>query len=329
MADIPQYTAKGELRRVGVEIEYIGLDVVRSAELVRATFGGQLVHCNDYEISVNGSELGDVRVELDFALLRQMGQERITASEPPGLLDQVAEDVLAALAQSITPCEIVTEPLLFEALNPLDQLVQKLHEAGAQGTSDGLWYAFGVHFNPELPDTDGATIHNYLRAFVLLYEWLKVQLQVDLTRRLTPYINPYPNDYVRLILNPDYRSERSRLIGDYLFYNPTRNKALDMLPLFAELAPEQVSAVVNDPLIKPRPTFHYRLSNCRVGDPHWRLSHEWEYWLILEQLAQRADWLDELAQRYLASETILTFGANWLEFLQVWLQDHELCPQNH
>ena len=326
MASIPQYTTIGKPRRVGVEIEFIGLDVARSAELVRSTFGGELVWRSDYEVYVNASELGDFRVELDFALLKRIGQERADEQEPPGLLNQVTEEVLAALAQPITPCEIVTAPLPLAAVNKLDQLVQRLHEAGAQGTSDGLWYAFGVHFNPETPATDAATIHNYLRAFVLLYDWLKVQLQVDFTRRVTPYINPYSTDYARLILNPAYRADRTTLIGDYLHYNPTRNKALDMLPLFAEIAPEQVAAAVDDPLIKPRPTFHYRLSNCRVGDPQWRLGQEWAYWLVVEQLAQQAYWLDELAQRYLASHSLLAFGTDWPQFMHTWLQKHQLCP---
>ena len=331
MTAIPQYTETGTARRVGVEIEFIGLDVVSSAELVRATYGGAIKAVTDYDIRVATPELGEFRVELDFALLKNMGAERAQASEEPSLISQVSEEILAALAQQVTPCEIVSSPIPFSAVMQLDRLVETLHQAGAQGTDDGLLYAFGVHFNPEIPALDADTILRYLRAFVLLYDWLKAQLQVDLSRRITPYINPFPAAYIRLLLNPAYRPERDDLIRDYLHHNPTRNRALDMLPLFAELAPQLVTAAVNDPLVKPRPTFHYRLSNCRVGDPHWLLSTEWAYWLLLEQLAQQPQRLTELAQDYLIldRQPLQPLSSSWAQHMTQWLPRHGLWPQRN
>jgi len=325
MSLIPQHTQTGTPRQVGVEIEFIGLTIQRTAELLGTIFDGTTEIISDYESRVKTPDLGEFRVELDFALLRKMGAERAQATTPPSLLDQVSEDILATLAQQLAPCEIVTAPLPFSAITELDRLIQALHQAGAQGTDDGLLYAFGVHFNPELPALDSRTILRYLRAFVLLYDWLKVKLRVDLSRRLTPYINPFPAAYVRLLLDSAYQPELNTLIGDYLHHNPSRNRALDMLPLFAELAPQQVSAAVNDPLIKARPTLHYRLANCRVGDPDWRLSTEWTHWLRVEELANQAQQLADLAQDYLLldKEPLPVFSADWVRHIEHWLSLHQ------
>ena len=38
-----------------------------------------------------------------------------------------------------------------------------------------------------------------------------------------------------------------------------------------------------------RPTFHYRLPNCRVDEPDWRIAHEWNAWVTVEALAADED----------------------------------------
>ena len=98
---------------------------------------------------------------------------------------------------------------------------------------------FGLHINPETPRVDAATLLNYLRAFVLLYPCLEQRIKVDITRRLGPYINSFPDEYVRLILAEDYPATAERLIDDYVRFNPTRNRPLDMLPVLACLDRER------------------------------------------------------------------------------------------
>jgi hypothetical protein len=82
-----------------------------------------------------------------------------------------------------------------------------------------------------------------------------VRADINLTRRITSYIDPFPIEYVRKVIAPAYRPDLGTLIDDYLEHNPTRNRALDLLPLFLHLDEERVRAITDDPLIKPRPTF--------------------------------------------------------------------------
>lgn len=68
---------------------------------------------------------------------------------------------------------------------------------------------------------------------------------------------------------------------------------MDMLPMFAEVDEERVAAVVDDPLIKPRPAFHYRLSNSCIDEDNWSIAHPWNRWMAIERLAADRDSLQD------------------------------------
>ncbi len=309
----------GKRRRVGVEIELGGLGIDRTVEVVAAHSGGEAVRDTDYVARVRTAQLGELRVEVDFELLKRMGHERSEAGEAqPG----VPEELLAAIAKDLVPCEVVTPPIDFEALPALDALCAALRSAGATGTDEGWLNAFGVHFNPETPGLGADTVLAYMRAFALLHDWLNRELEVDLTRRLTPYIQPFPADYVKLVTASDYDPDLDRLIDDYLSHNPTRNRALDMLPLFSHLDRERVCSVVDDSRVNPRPTFHYRLPNSRLGDPEWSVTREWRHWLALEALADDQAALGELCVRYhdFLSRPLPAVLDSWRDTVDAWVE---------
>jgi len=279
-------------RRVGVELELGGLDARAAAEVVRDWLGGTVRHLNEVEQEVD-TGLGTFRVELDATPVKKLA--RLGQS---GGMESLAADVVTRLATEIVPCEIVTPPLHERDLPRLDELAVRLAKAGARGTYDALRFAFGLHFNPELSDPTAPRILAHLRAFSLLYRWLLDEGEVDTVRRVAVYIDPFPTDYVQLIMRDDYAPSLDALIEDYLTHNPTRNRALDMLPLFAHLDPDRVRARVDEPLVKPRPTFHYRLPNCRVGEPGWRVMDEWQRWVRVEALAADDEELEHARRNF-------------------------------
>jgi hypothetical protein len=75
------------------------------------------------------------------------------------------------------------------------------------------------------------------------------------------------------------------LIDDYLDASPSRNRELDMLPLFAHLDHDRVRARLPYEKISARPTFHYRLPDSRVDDPAWTIAADWNRWVEVERLA--------------------------------------------
>ena len=314
------HTSHGAMRRLGVEIEFSGMSIESASEIVEGTFGGVIEKISAFEHRVQRTCMGDFNVELDYEYLKAMGRED-NAGDRDSLLDQVPQEFLAEIARRLVPIEIVSPPIAMDRIGQLDRVVDKLRDAGARGTRHSPLYAFGLHLNPEMPALDAETISAYLRAFLCLYEWLLRVSEVDWTRRVTPYINPFPTDYVQQVVAPDYSPSISQLIDDYLASNADRNRALDMLPLFAHLDEERVRAVIDDPRIKARPTLHYRLANCDVDIPGWGIDTAWRHWLEVERLAADHDRLKTIADAYLehlGGFTSRAFG-DWATTCEQWL----------
>jgi hypothetical protein len=128
---------------------------------------------------------------------------------------------------------------------------------------------------------------------------LRRRIDVDPMRRILPYIDPFPLAYIRKILRGDYAPDISALIDDYIADNPTRNRELDMLPLFAHLDEDRVRRQLDDPLIKSRPTYHYRLPDTNFNKSGWGAVEEWNRWVIVERLAANPERLARLAELFL------------------------------
>jgi hypothetical protein len=120
------------------------------------------------------------------------------------------------------------------------------------------------------------------------------------------------------VLAPGYAPDQAGLIDNYLHANPTRNRELDMLPLFAWIDEDRVRSCVPDARIKARPTFHYRLPDARIGDPGWSLALEWNRWCVVERLAADAERLAAMSEAWTANDARLVPG-NWAIMSTGWL----------
>ncbi len=318
------HTQAGAVRRLGVELEFSGMSLESASEIVAAEFGGAVDVISAFEHRVRDTSLGDFNVEIDFEYLKSLGRED-NAVDRESLLDHIPQHILAEIARHVVPIEVVSPPMPMDEIMHFDAVIEKLRDAGARGTRQSPVYAFGLHLNPEMPALDAPTIAAYLRAFLCLYEWLLKVSEVDWTRRITPYINPFPGEYVRRAVAPDYAPSMTALMDDYLASNADRNRALDMLPLFAHLDEERVRAVIDDPRIKPRPTLHYRLANCDIDRPGWSVLSAWRHWLEVERLAHDEERLTTVAAAYhehLSEFTSRAFG-DWVTHCEQWLTTND------
>jgi hypothetical protein len=130
-----------------------------------------------------------------------------------------------------------------------------------------------------------------------------------MTRRLLGFAEPFDSHYVSKLIQVDYWPPIDILIDDYIDANPSRDRDLDLLPLFAYLNENQVRGRLPNEKISARPTYHYRLPDARVDDPEWSLALEWNRWVAVENLAANPEKLLSACQAYLKS------GANrdsWL-----------------
>lgn len=317
----PEYkrTEDDDLRRVGVEVELAGLSPDKIVHLLQLRFGGVEEIESPFVYHLKDSRLGNFRIELDAELLKKHGEQIEVEEDESGkdLRMKVIDlytDALTNSAELFVPWEIVTDPIKMKELSILNPIFPELRKAGAEGTKESLRYAFGVHLNPELPSLEAETILRYLQAYIVMHDWLVEKENVDLMRRITPYIAPFKTEYIQKVLAPDYKPTMEQLIDDYLEYNPTRNRSLDMLPLFAHIDEQRVREVVKDSRVKARPTLHYRLPNCEIDEPSWELWTVWQNWLQVELLANHKS-LPELAAEYLESMQNLShrFSNKWSE----------------
>ncbi len=286
------HTEQGQYRRVGVELEFAGVDADGLCSAITSLYGGNVEAKTPLEYRIKDTRFGDFVVELDASSLKQLAEKHQGLADEPWL--GAAADWAKKAAEQLVPWEIVSPPIPMTELKDLQPLVTKCRQQGAKGTRHALHYAFGVHLNPELPDFKNATIVNYLRAFFCLYDWIASREKIDTTRRITTYISHFGRDYQQLVLEPSYKPTQAQLIDDYLRYNPTRNRSLDMLPLFAFLDEKRVLAKIDDQRVQKRPTFHYRLPNCDIDNPRWNLSLPWGLWLMVEALASDTERLVEV-----------------------------------
>lgn len=317
---------RGQPRRAGFELELTGLELPQIVAAVQEEYGGEPRQENRYRYRIEGAEVGDFTAELDWSLLNEMVlRERFADLGLPPEIGEVTdkiEELLGKVAGTVVPMEVVSPPLPLDRLGSLERLREGLRRRGAVGTGGSLAYAFGLHVNPQIPDPSAASLLAHLRSFLVLEEWLQERDGLDLTRRISPFINPFPRTYVRRVTDLAYAPDLPELIDDYLEDNPTRNRALDMLPVFAHLDADRVRDRLEEPLIQARPTFHFRLPSCRVDDPDWRIAFAWNLWVTVEELAADASRLEEASAAYselLASPLSRLPTGAWLEKVKRWL----------
>lgn len=307
----------GSSRRVGFELEFSGLSLEQASDALRASMGAKLRSETAAERTFQVEMLGEFSVELDWDFLKRTAQG--TQGEDGWV------QTLSQAAGILVPVEVVCPPIPIGKLDTLEPMVAALRDAGAVGTEESLLAAYGVHINVELPRLDAATLNFYLTAFCLLQWWLLKAHDVNPTRRVSFYIDLYSETYIKQVLTRPSPTIED-IFDDYLAHNASRNRALDLLPLLANIDEDRVRESVDDPKIKPRPAIHYRMPNCHIERSDWSLAGSWNIWWVVEQLANRPDDLNQLSSKFLTFERPMLGVSrdSWIQFIDQWLKDHAL-----
>lgn len=319
----------GDERTVGYEFEFTGIEIEQVARLVKDLYGGDIKKISTYEFEVQEAEFGTFKIELDAQLLRDKKYEKLLKTvgiEVDDIKDKDGkEKKLMEMAATIVPYEIVTPPIPISKMDAIDHLIDKLREKKVKGTGSSFLYAFGMHINPEAPDLDVKSILNHTRAYVMMDPWIRSVADINVSRRITPFIDPYSEKYVKLILDPDYSPDLEAFIRDYFDFDNTRNRSLDLLPLFMHLDEKTTTLMIEEELTSARPTYHYRLPDCSFGNKEWSPALEWNRWVLVERLADDEERLEQLSRYWLmlSNKSMIGFESKWIEKVADWVNSNE------
>lgn len=295
-------TADGRPRRVGMEVEFIGLPVRAAVDALAAAFGGLVREEDAHAWHLEASAIGDLTVELD---VQHVHPHRAQQHSLPRLSPPVSARLGAALSPFV-PRELITAPLRLDALHLADRAVDVLRRAGARGRGITPFGALGLHLNIALPALGPHSLVRLLKAFLVLEPQLREEIYSDVVARL--FAPPaYPPAYVEKVLAPDYWPDAETLAEDYLADNPTRRRSLDLLPLLLHRDPEGIAPRLTDKVSK-REVLHYRLPLAWVGEPGWSIAADWKRWVGVERLAADLAKLDAACRRALAGSPLLATG---------------------
>jgi hypothetical protein len=285
--------AQGLVRRVGVEVEFQGLSAQAAAHALAVALGGTCWEEDPHAFHVLDTAIGRLAVELDL----RYAHPRRSANAPRLRLGATAAAWLGTLLGGLVPRELITAPLPIDTLGGVDRAVGVLRAAGACGSGATRFGSLGLHFNIDPPSLDARTVTAVLKAFLLLNPWLRQETTRQRSATVFPPA-PYPRSYVRHVVAPEYWRDQPTLMEDYLSANPTRDRDLDLLPLFLHLDPARVRARLPHEKIGSRPVFHYRLPRAYVSNPNWSIASAWNTWVAVEVLANDRARLDALGRAY-------------------------------
>lgn len=311
----------GSERKAGYEFEFTGVEINRAAELLKKLYGGEIHKLSTWESEVRDTQFGTFKLELDAQLLRDKKYETLLKKVGIDLSDmkdsESFEDSLKEVASSVVPFEIITPPIPLSDMGELEKLIDHLRKMKAKGTGSSIIYAFGMHINPQIPDSSAESLLNHLRAYVMLDPWIRKDADINISRKLTPFINEYKDEYIRLILNPDYKPDLDQLIKDYFKYENSRNRPLDMLPVFMHLNENLTQSMIEETITSSRPTYHYRLPNCSLEDEKWSLASEWNRWVLVEIMASDEQKLNQYSRAWLKMDrdSIFGFEKKWIKLM--------------
>ena len=289
--------AQGNTRCLGIEVEMGELSPLTIAHTLQAKIGGDITLQGGLCYGLVDTDLGDFFIELDAEPVQDT-VSRLRRLELPAVIDSNPAELITDMAEQLIPWELVSPPLPMDQLDRFNALLADLRDAGAKGTRHASRFAFGMHLNPDVPGDDVATLLRYFRAYLCLYDGICAREDIDWSRRLMPHIRHFSDAYIAKVIDPDYAPSLEQFMDDYLEANPTRNRSLDLLPLFAHLDPDRVERAVDDERIKARPAFHFRLPNCDIDNPDWGLHVPWNEWLAVEFLAEDEKRLAQMCQAY-------------------------------
>lgn len=268
-----------------------GLSVGDASALVAAATGGRRCRVAEGAHVVRARSLGEFSLRLDWDHLHSRANlEPVTT---PGF--DWTEAVRLLLGRQV-PVKLTCPRLPLGQLHKLAPMGRALLDTEPMQQPPGTGAASRVSIGAELPRLDAETLHRYLRAFCLLQWWLNGESGSEENSRSSRIIGDYPEAYLHSI-HALPEPSMAQLTDHYLEHNPTSERALDMLPVFALFNARRVLEDTPDERVRAGPALRYS-SLIAGGEADRSLAAIWNRWCVVERLASDPTALDTLAGEF-------------------------------
>jgi hypothetical protein len=204
--------------RVGIEVEFLGLDVLQAVKVVAESLHGKVVH-HEYmkETTLNAILPDGTRIYkkikvTDYIIKNAILGDVILKIET-NMVDEFKE---MSAADSVI--ELVTPPLRAPQIGALQAVLNQLQAAGATGTS--AKHAVSIQMNTEiahgkLDEVNWQEIVNLVRVYIQHEKQIDSHLQVPAVRR--PYLYQFSDGFIQKIMNENYVASARGLYDDLIY----------------------------------------------------------------------------------------------------------------
>ncbi len=208
-------------RRVGLEVEFIGLNPKKASEIVAKFSGGKLIVKTEKikttikETKPDGTIIYNEK-DYTYYVIENTPMGKITMKPDANQLSDTEE---ADPKQMVT--ELVSEPVRYKDAEYLQTVLNELKAQGALGTNEDV--AIANQVNAEVGAVEGENIRevkfykNLIRDYYYPRHSEQINERINAAVIRKRYINPLAPKYLNILLDPNYNPTLEQFFMDYFY----------------------------------------------------------------------------------------------------------------
>lgn len=210
----------GDNTRVGIEVEFKGLQALRSAEIVKEELGGTIEQIDEViKTTIKGHDsygkpLYNEIINREYVVRKTLLGDILLKPET----NQVTDESMVESKEMIV--ELVTEPIQEKDASKLDSVLLKIKNAGAMGTD--LETAISTQINVEMfngvrKNAQVGTVINLMRGYLRPEHKNQIDERLQVPDIRKPYVEGYSKKMMKLLLDPEYKPTWRNLYDDFIY----------------------------------------------------------------------------------------------------------------
>ncbi len=210
-------------QRYGIEIELVNMSQNKVAQILMQQLGGKPSQIDNKTLRILGSKLGNIDVKVEV---------NETSDDPTIDWSKKSDQVI----------EIVTDPILYEQIAPLDGALDLIHAAGAKGTEKSNPVSIQINYGMMQPgsnDEKAKDLLSILRNYFSPEHQQQIKDVLKVPDSRWPYLRDYSKGFMTKVFDPNYNPSAEDLFFDF-FYRQSLELSQNGDPAAWSMTKEQV-----------------------------------------------------------------------------------------